>query len=445
MSDFVAPPGKGQNIVPDAWWHAGFLTRLQHDRSGGIIVMFALLLPIMVGFVGLGVEVGLWFESKRDLQTAADAAAIGGAYEAQDSSATSSTILSVATTDAGRNGYDAATDTISTSNPPGSGSYTADGNAVEATITRSVNLLFSGYFMDSAVSISARAVATNSGGSADTCFVSLNTTDEQAFHLSNNVDLPSSCGVFANSSYCSSGSSGGIYLDNNSTIAGATQVVGCVHENSPNAEVTGTLSEGVDSISDPYADRQADMRTDITSGTSGSADSCDFSPGNNVTETIDPGYYDDCTFAGNGTIELNSGTYYIDSSLTIGGNVTITGSEVTIIMLEESDLDFGNNGTVTLTAPTSGTYEDIAIMGHPDMNSSKQAVFHNNIDLEITGALYFPNQTIEMSNGMSVSDGCVLLVSDFVYMHNNVDMDNNCDGVSDEKLSTGGTEISLVE
>jgi len=80
------------------------LYRLGTDRRGVITVMLALLLPIMVGFVGLGVEVGMWFQLKRDVQTAADAAAIAGAYEAQDADSTSVTIQSAADADATLNG-----------------------------------------------------------------------------------------------------------------------------------------------------------------------------------------------------------------------------------------------------------------------------------------------------------------------------------------------------
>ena len=43
--------------------------------------MFALMLPIMLGFIGLAVEVGYWFSKHRDLQAAADVAAFAGSYD----------------------------------------------------------------------------------------------------------------------------------------------------------------------------------------------------------------------------------------------------------------------------------------------------------------------------------------------------------------------------
>jgi len=406
--------------------------------------MFALLIPVIVGFVGLGVETSFWFASKRSLQSAADAAAICGAYEVQSGGSSSSSITTAATTEATRNGFNSTDGSITVSSPPNSGSYTADGSAVEVTVSEPRVHLFLGALLGAgSVTISARAVATNSG-IADTCFLSLNETQEKAFHLSNNVDLPSECGVYVNSSSCTSGSTGALFLDNNSTIAGTTRVVGCTHENSPNAEVTGTLTEGVAALTDPFAAQETDIRDDISNNTSSLPTSCNFSPGNNQTETVNPGYYDDCTFGVNGTIQLNSGTFYISSSLVVEQNVTVSGTDVTIVLLENTDLDFGNNGTVSLTAPTSGTYDGIAITAHPDIDSSKQVVFHNSIELEIEGALYFPNQTVEMSNGSDVTDGCTLIVADIIFMHNNVDLSSNCTSSGDEKLSAG-TKISLVE
>ena len=49
-------------------------------ESGAIAIVMALSLPVVICFLGLGVEAGLWFHAKRGLQSAADAAAISGAY-----------------------------------------------------------------------------------------------------------------------------------------------------------------------------------------------------------------------------------------------------------------------------------------------------------------------------------------------------------------------------
>ena len=58
-----------------------FWQRFVHDRRGVTAVFVALAATVLIGFVGLGAETGLWYALKRQDQSAADAAAISGAYE----------------------------------------------------------------------------------------------------------------------------------------------------------------------------------------------------------------------------------------------------------------------------------------------------------------------------------------------------------------------------
>ena len=53
---------------------AGFVRR----EDGGIIVFFALLLPVILLFLSLAVDIGNWWVHRRHLQLQADAAALAG-------------------------------------------------------------------------------------------------------------------------------------------------------------------------------------------------------------------------------------------------------------------------------------------------------------------------------------------------------------------------------
>ena len=55
--------------------------RFWRDRCGVVTVAVAVLLPVLIGFAGIGIEVGLWFAIQRQNQSAADAAAISAALE----------------------------------------------------------------------------------------------------------------------------------------------------------------------------------------------------------------------------------------------------------------------------------------------------------------------------------------------------------------------------
>ncbi|MCK5041190.1 MAG: Tad domain-containing protein, partial [Sphingomonadales bacterium] len=58
-----------------------FAKRLSADKNGGVIIYTAILLPTLVGFVGMGVDVALWHVTKRQTQAMADAAALSGSLE----------------------------------------------------------------------------------------------------------------------------------------------------------------------------------------------------------------------------------------------------------------------------------------------------------------------------------------------------------------------------
>ena len=98
--------------------------RLWRNECGVVAVAVAILLPILIGFAGLGVEVGLWFAIQRQNQSAADVAALSGALEllaGQGSSLTATqiyeNICGFAKRDATRNGFTFLSFTCPTSTP----------------------------------------------------------------------------------------------------------------------------------------------------------------------------------------------------------------------------------------------------------------------------------------------------------------------------------------
>ena len=55
--------------------------RIQKDEAGQVLVMTALSMTVLVGFLALAIDVGMLFRAKRNMQIAADAAAIAGALD----------------------------------------------------------------------------------------------------------------------------------------------------------------------------------------------------------------------------------------------------------------------------------------------------------------------------------------------------------------------------
>lgn len=67
----------GKAAIP----HPRVWRRLWRDERGVVAIAVAILLPVLIGFAGLGVEVGMWFAIQRQNQSAADAAAIASGLE----------------------------------------------------------------------------------------------------------------------------------------------------------------------------------------------------------------------------------------------------------------------------------------------------------------------------------------------------------------------------
>jgi len=393
------------------------LRRLSSDKRGGIVVMFALLLPIMVAFVGLGLEVGLWFQSKRDLQTAADAAAIAGAYEAQDSSATSASILSAATTDATRNGYSATTDTITTSNPPTSGSYTADNGAVEVNMTRSVSMLFAGTYLGSSISISARAVATTGSTTDEACVLSLDTSST-GVSVSGSGDITfDGCQIASNSSSSSALSVSG----SGALVTDCYSVVGDISDNGGLTVDAGcTGSAGASAITDPYASLTAPNEACDVAGYTYNT--------NGGTDTIaGTGSYSDAYvicgdfWVKQGTVTLSPGLYVIDGGdFKTNANGNITGTGVTIVLRNEGQINnINGSSSVTLSAPvpadSAGTWEGMLFFQDPDTTSACTGNNCNTLNgsssTTFQGAMYFPDQEINMNGGNEAGSNCLQIVA----------------------------------
>src|SRR5438874_11988514 len=54
-------------------------SRFRRDERGNYLILTALMSPVLVGFVGLGADYGLWTQTHRAMQNAADSAAASAA------------------------------------------------------------------------------------------------------------------------------------------------------------------------------------------------------------------------------------------------------------------------------------------------------------------------------------------------------------------------------
>jgi len=177
--------------------------RFRNDESGQMLVLTAVCMTVLMGFLALAVDVGTLFRAKRAVQIAADAGAIAGALQEQYGGTPSpacgggvSAIRCAAQNAVVANGIPAS-DLISVNTNPSDGYHKGTGY-VEAVLSVPNPTFFFSAFKGTKTSfnVTARAVAGMTPSTA--CIYVLDPTDADALTVDGNVTAPR-CGIQVNS------------------------------------------------------------------------------------------------------------------------------------------------------------------------------------------------------------------------------------------------------
>ncbi len=423
---------KGKLIIPLAL----LLRRFRRDQSGAFVIITALVMPVLIGTVGLGTEVALWLNKHRTLQSAADSSAVSAAtaYFLNNTADVPVQAKAVSASYGFTNGLYGVT--VAVNRPPQSGSYTTQLGAVEVIVQQPQIRLFSALWTSDALPISARAVAvsTNSGLG---CVLSLHPTAAAATKTQGGAQVVlSGCSLY----------------DNSADANGALTVGGSGHITALSVEVVGgisgpsnlTTTQGVHTgqppASDPYASTSIPSFSGCTQNnfhTTG-------------TVTINPGVYcNGFRLNGGANVTMNPGIYYMDrGSFAINGGTTLTGNGVTIIFTSSTGNNYAtasiNGGaTVNLTAPTTGPTAGIALFGDRNMPNDRAFSFSGGSTQVIDGAIYVPKGDVSFAGGSSTSTGCTQLIARTITFSDNSKFALNCSGKGTKPL--GSVTAKLVE
>src|SRR6185295_12333863 len=80
-----------------------FIRKLFRDRKGNVLAIAAACMPLIVGAAGLATDTIEWTLWKRQLQRAADSAAIAGVYDRSSSAGATTTVSTTVSHDASLN------------------------------------------------------------------------------------------------------------------------------------------------------------------------------------------------------------------------------------------------------------------------------------------------------------------------------------------------------
>lgn len=406
-----------------------FIRAVRRNTSGAVAIIYALALPALVGFAGLSAEVGYWYVSKRDLQSAADAGAVAGALE-MTYGGDKFDIHDQALAEAKRNGFsNTGGATIAVNRPPLHGAYTGDPTAVEVVLVVPRHPMFFSIFSNKDVDIGARAVGRQTPG-GDACVLALSKTAHDAVKIWGSTSLNlNGCIVASNSKQSDSLSMGG-----SSTLnAESLWTAGNIYQGS-NASVSlahDPVEQGYP-LNDPYAGTPIP-----TAGPSSySYKANDISGTMTLQNAGDPANPTMITtpstslhLTSSDDINLEPGIYVFDNvSLKVDGGATLScnlcspgGLGVTLVFTGSSSsqvgsVDINGGASVTLNATASGTYSGMLFFQDPiaPNTNSSASDFNGGANIQLTGALYFPSSDVTVTGNVGGSSECTLVVSDTV-------------------------------
>ena len=428
--------------------------KFARDERAGIAIMFALLLPVIFGLIGLAIEAGVWFKDRGELQAMADAAAVSAAVE-NSYGATSAELTSIATMEATRNGFDATTDSVTYVGTPTSGTYSGDSAYTEVILTRQLETVLSQVFINFNPSTFARAVAGTTGDQ-DACVLALDTSAQNSIYVNGsgttvNMD---GCAVVANSSHASKA----VNVQNGTLNAECISTPGGINGSANiNTNCASNITGG-NTVTDPFA--SLDVPT---------IGACDEDPAGNqafsASGAISEGVYcGGISVSSGATVTMSDGIYIMDEGdFTVNGGGTITSSGpkgVTIILTSSSGSGYGTvsingGGTVELQAPIeedlSGVYQGdyTGILFYQDRNGGSSPSLDISItggsDVELMGAMYSPMNDISFSGGSTLdNNGCLMLIAQTVSFNGSADLNNECDIFGGNQIKYGASP-GLVE
>jgi len=407
----------------------GFLKRLRRNERGNVLILTAFAMPMLIGSAGLATDTIQWALWKRQLQKAADSAAIAGVYArmaGQDATAAVNYDVGYPNQPAtgpnnNRTGYSLLAAPAVDLALPNTADYISP---VRVQLRIQQTLPFSSMFLKNPPTITANATAAGIE-TGEYCAQAQINTNATGITAGGNVNVNLRCGMITNSTSMDAAVAFG------SSVVAASPVAAV-----GGLDTTDNWARGTTLI--PFTLAQPDPFADINPPAI--PNSCtDFrdNPQSNQTwpATAPPAGSVVCVrdWDSKGTVNLQPNTtYVVTGDMKVNSSAVVNCSGCTFVMTNSTPantgtLDINGGATLNLTAPTSGTYK--GILFYSDRNASLNSVnkINGNSSTNFSGAFYFPHQKVEFTGTAGVTFQCLKLVSWQLTFLGNSSINNNCD------------------
>ena len=409
------------------------LRKLWNDDRGNALIIAGAALPLLAGSAGLATDTIHWTLWKRELQRAADSAAIAGVYERLDAGTTAG-VGDVVDHDLELNHHTGEIGgvAIEMEDTYPKVEFPADDgdmvNQVKVELAVRKVLPFSSLFMSEAPLIRAEATAASVPGSDEFCVVSLETNAKNTgILISGNAGIQMDCSFMSNSPSANSA-----YAKGSAEVyAKSVAAVGGIQE-STNWHVD-SYDPYSPAVKDPFANvtpAPSDMKCAGKWKTQGSKTTWEndvLDENTNFNDAKDSnGNKANCwtsmSVQPSGTLNIpddygplfiNGGDAFIQGDLNCTGCTIVLTNKSTSPTATIGQFKVNADSKINMTAPTSGYYKGIAI--YQDRRAKDGASLVNKIngnsESVITGALYFPNQELQYNGTGGTAASCTLFVS----------------------------------
>ncbi|HZY32032.1 MAG TPA: pilus assembly protein TadG-related protein [Candidatus Methylomirabilis sp.] len=430
----------GRRVGPASPTSCPRTSRWKNEDGGQVIVLVAVAVAVLLGIGGLVLDIGMAMVLRGDEQRAADAAALAGATEIFLGGTVSDAELS-AQAFAEENGYDSAEVVVRV--PPKSGKHIGDPNYVEVSIRRTSRTSFIRLLGIDSLAVTARGVAGLNPLPGDYALIVLNRTACKAYDHTSSSNLTIKNGAAIVNSSCEPSA----YQGGGSLVTGThlDYYVEGAWQLSNNATAQPSPTAVGFQIEDPLADEPRPVPCGPPpggpSGCIGKSPTSDGTASNpkltHITSAtvLQPGtYYGGLKISGTGggTVKFKPGLYVFagGGSSTGGfdytGTASLSGTGVTFFNTDYAaapkaadrpcgDFSLQGSGSLSFTAPTSGTYKDMLFW---QSDSCTQAFKYAGSSWTIAGVIYLPNAQLNVSGGGKLG-ATQVIVDTFSYSGSN--------------------------
>lgn len=402
-----------------------------NDR-GATVILFALLLPVLLGFVGAAIDYGVMLLRKTEVQSAADAAALAAAKEFNLVASDKRALKAVAKRTAIANlAGDATAAKIRTKV-----------NKKARTVTVRIKLDPELYFMHfltgrANTRISARATARVIGN-INVCVIALDTAAPETMELSQSGRMVArQCGVFANSA-----SPSGI------SATGAVRLVSKLAcsvggFSGPTSNYRPAPLTDCPPIRDPLAARPAPSY--------GACDHTDMEV-ETLAVTLYPGVYcGGLELDESADVTLAPGIYVIkDGEFFVHQSARVRGEHVALYFSgDEAVINIEEQSSVKLTAPKDGPMAGILFFEDRDALELREHVISSHDARVLLGTIYLPSGVlvIDAEEPIAQDSAYTAIIARRIAIRNrsklviNADYDATAVPVPDGIGPTGGTVV----